>query len=78
MRVDEKLWGKGWYFAIRATVFGNVFNSSPFSKCGARNVIRFKEHLNKKKLLARAFSLYHVQGGYRKDKMLRVKDTQIM
>ena len=54
MRVDEKLWDKGWNFAIRPAVFGNVINSSTSSKCGMRNVIRFKEQLNKKKLLVRA------------------------
>ena len=56
MRVDKKLLDKGWYFAISAAVFGNVINSST-SKCGAQNVIRFKEQLNKNKLLARAFPL---------------------
>ena len=56
MRVDEKLLDKGWYFAISTAVFGNVINSST-SKCGAQNVIRFKEQLNKNKLLARAFPL---------------------
>ena len=54
MRVAEKLWDKGWYFAISPAVFGNVINSSTSSKCGMRNVIRFKEQLNKKKLLVRA------------------------
>ena len=57
MRVDEKLWDKGWYFAISAAVFDNVINSSTYSKCGAQSVIRFKEQLNKKKLLAIAFPL---------------------
>ena len=79
MRVAEKLWNKErWYFAISASVFGNVFNSSTSSKCSARNVIRFKEQLNKKKLLARAFPLYDMQGGCRKEKRLRVRDTQTM
>ena len=75
MRVDEKLWEQGWYFTISAAVFGNVINSSASSKCGVRNVFRFKEKLNKNKLLARAFSLYYMQGGCRKVKMLWVKDT---
>ena len=57
MRVGEKLWDKGWYFAISATGFGNVISS----KYGVRNGIRFKEQLNKKKL-ARAFPLYYMQG----------------
>ena len=70
MRVDEKLWEQGWYFAISATVFGNVITSMASSKCGLGNVIRFKEQLNKKKLLAKAFSLYYMQGGYRKVKRL--------
>ena len=78
MRVDEKLWDKGWYFAISPAVFGNVINSSTSSKCGMRNVIRFKEQLNKKKLLVRAFTLYYMQGGCRKEKRLGVKDTQTM
>ena len=63
MRVDEKLWDKGWYFAISAAVFGNLINSSTSSKCGAQNVIKFKEQLNKKKLLAKAFPLYYLQVG---------------
>ena len=54
MRVGEKLWDKGWYFAISPAVFDNAINSSILSKCGMRNVIRFKEQLNKKKLLVRA------------------------
>ena len=70
MRVDEKLLDKGWYFAISTAVFGNVINSST-SKCGAQNVIRFKEQLNKKKFLAIAFPLYYMQGGRRKEKSLR-------
>ena len=77
MRLDEKLWDKGWYFAITAAIFGNV-NSSTSSKCGMRNVIRFKEQPNKKTLLATAFQLYYMQAGCRKEKMLRVKDTQTM
>ena len=78
MRVDEKLWDKGWYFAISPAVFGNVIDSRTSSKCGMRNVIRFKEQLNKNKLLVRAFILYYMQGGCRKEKMLGVKDTQTM
>ena len=73
MRVDEKLWDKGWYFAVSAGVFGNVINSSTSSKCGARNAIRFKEQLNKKKLLAIAFPLYYMQGGCRKEKKTQGK-----
>ena len=65
MRVDEKLLDKGWYFAISAAVFGNVINSST-SKCGAQNVIRFKEQLNKNKLLARAFPLLLYAGQVQK------------
>ena len=53
--VDVKLLDKGWYFAISVSVFGNVINSSTSSKCDARNVIRFKEQLNKKKLLQQPF-----------------------
>ena len=49
MRVDEKFWEQGWYFAISAADFGNVIHSSASSKFGARNVIRFKEQLNKNK-----------------------------
>ena len=56
MRVDEKLLDKGWYFAISTAVFGNVINSST-SKCGAQNVIRYKEQLNKNKLFV--FLFYH-------------------
>ena len=66
MRVDEKLWDKWWYFAIRAAVFDNVINSSTSSKCGAQNVIRFKEQLNKNKLLARAFPLLLYAGQVQK------------
>ena len=33
MREGEKLWGKGWFFAISAAVFVNVISS----KYGARN-----------------------------------------
>ena len=78
MRADEKLWEQGWYFAISAAVFGNVINSIASSKCGLWNVIKFKEQLNKKKLLAKAFSFYYMQGGCRKVKRLWVKDTQAM
>ena len=78
MRVDGKLWDKGWYFAIRAAIFGNIINSSTSSKCGARNVVRLKEQLNKKKLLARAFPRFYMQRECRKGKRLRVKDTQTM
>ena len=78
MRVDEKLWDKMWHFAISPAVFGNFINSSISYKCGMRNVIRFKEQLNKKKLLVRAFTLYYMQGGCRKEKRLGVKDTQTM
>ena len=74
--VDEKLWEQEWYFAISAAVFGNVINSSPSSKCGAQNVVISKKQLNKKKLLARAFSLYYIQGGCKKVKRLWLKDTQ--
>ena len=66
MRVEEKFWEQGWYFAISAAVFGNVINTIASSKCGLGNVIRFKEQLNKKKLLARAFSLYYMQVGAEK------------
>ena len=65
MRVDETLLDKGWYFAISAAVFGNVINSST-SKCGAQNVIKFKEQLNKTKLLARAFPLLLYAGQVQK------------
>ena len=65
MRVDEKLLGKWWHFAISAAVFGNAINSST-SKCGAQNVIRFKEQLNKNKLLARAFPLLLYAGQVQK------------
>ena len=65
MRVDEKPLDKGWYFAISAAVFGNVINSST-SKCGAQNVIRFKEQLNKNKLLVRAFPLLLYAGQVQK------------
>ena len=78
MRVEEKFWEQGYYFAINAAVFDNVINSITPSKCGLRNVIRFKEQLNKKKLLARAISLYYMQGGCRKVKRIWVKDTQAM
>ena len=74
MRVDEKPLDKGWYFAISTAVFGNVINSST-SKCGAQNVIRFKEQPSKKKLLTRALLLLYMQGGCRKEKRLRVKET---
>ena len=77
MRVDKKLLDKGWYFAISAAVFGNVINSSN-SKCGAQNVIRFKEQLSKNKLLARAFSLLLYAGQVQKREKLWVKDTQTM
>ena len=78
MRVEEKLWEQGWYFAISATVFSNVINSIVSSKCGLQNVIRFKEQLDKKKLLARAFSPYYMQGECKKVERLWVKDTQAM
>ena len=65
MRVDEKLLDKGWNFAISVAVLGNVINSSNF-KCGAKNVIRFKEQLNKNKLLARAFPLLLYAGQVQK------------
>ena len=78
MRVDEKLGEQEWYFATSTAVFGNVINSSVSSKCGAQNFFRFKEQLNKNKLLARAFLLYYMQGGCRKVKRLWVKDTQTM
>ena len=55
LRVGEKLWDKGWFFAISASVFGNIISS----KYGARNGIRFKEQPNEKKL-ARAFPLYYI------------------
>ena len=77
MGADKKLWDKGWYFAISGAVFGNVINSST-SKCGARNVNRFKEQPNKKKLLTRAFPLFYMQGGFRKEKRLGVKETLAM
>ena len=71
MRVDVKLLDKGWYFAIRAAVFGNAINSST-SKCGAQNVIRLKEQLNINKLLARAFPLLLYAGQVQeKEKALR-------
>ena len=66
MRVEEKLWEQGCYFAISAAVFDNVINTIASSKCGLRNVIRFKEQLNKKELFARAFSLYYMQMGAEK------------
>ena len=78
IRIDEKFWDHGWYFAISAAVFGNVINSIASSKSGLWNVIKFKEQLNKKKLLAKAFSFYYMQGGCRKVKRLWVKDTQAM
>ena len=77
MGVDKKLWDKGWYFAISGAVFGNAINSST-SKCGVRNVIRFKEQPNKKKLLTRALPILYMQDGCRKEKRLRVKETQAM
>ena len=78
MRVEGKLWEEGLYLAISAAVFGNAINSIASSKCGLRNVIRFKEKFNIKKLFTRAFSLYYMQGGCRKAKRFRIKDTQAM
>ena len=77
MGVDKRLWDKGWYFAISVAVFDNAINSST-SKCGVRNVIRFKEQPNKKKLLTRAFPLFYMEDGCRKEKRFRVKETQAM
>ena len=62
--------------AISTAVFGNVIKSSVSTYCGAQNVFRFKKQLNKKKLLAGAFTLYYMQGGCTKKKSLWVKDTQ--
>ena len=53
-------WVVGWYFAISTAVFGNVINSSVSSKGDARNIVRFKEDLNKKMLLTRTFLLYYM------------------
>ena len=50
MRVEEKLLEQVCYFAISTPVFDNVINSIASSKCGLRNVTRFKEQLNKKQL----------------------------
>ena len=61
----KKLWDKRWYFAISGAVFGNVINSN-ILKCGAQNVIRFKEQPNKKKFLTRAFPRFYMQCGCRK------------
>ena len=78
MRVEVKFWEQVWYFAMTVTVCGNVINPSMSSKCGLRNVVKFKEQLNKKKLFARAFLLYYIQGECRKIKRLWVKTTKTM
>ena len=74
----RKVLGQRVVFCNKGRNFGNIINSSTSSKCGARNVVRLKEQLNKKKLLARAFPLFYMQRGCRKWKRLRVKDTQTM
>ena len=77
MGVYKKLSDKGWYFAVSSSVLGYAINSNT-SKCGARDVIRFKEQKNKKKLLRRALPLLYMKGGCRKEKKLRVKETEAM
>ena len=71
MRVDEKLWDKGWYFGIIVTVFGNVINSSTSSTCDAGNVIRFKQKrnkLNKKEAHCKGISTLLYAGQVQKEK----------